>query len=297
MKNIIYTTFLFTLLLGLTSCGNLEKELNAKENNVNYILYNPFLHQLIEYDEKTGKDILWKDKDNQFQYQVPNSDDLYIDGNSLTNNFSLIKVTGNNIESLYNFGKNEGAFPISLIDNKLYFIHTYYDSNGLEKENKRKIAMYDIDSKVILEFKNTSGLINKGKSNNEYIFYTTYIPGKDKYDLKKIEIGKNKFDDEPKVLMSNLSHGDLYIKGEEVCTTDTYHIICKDSKWDNELVNYFKNSKLIQINPVESSGLRLSITDTGNNKEDIVIDKVDGLKFDSGYIIIGTDKGLQKYKL
>ena len=139
MKNIIYTTFLFTLLLGLTSCGNLEKELNAKENNVNYILYNPFLHQLIEYDEKTGKDILWKDKDNQFQYQVPNSDDLYIDGNSLTNNFSLIKVTGNNIESLYNFGKNEGAFPISLIDNKLYFIHTYYDSNGLEKENKRKI--------------------------------------------------------------------------------------------------------------------------------------------------------------
>ena len=298
MKNIFYiSSMLIILALGLSSCDKHIESQNINTNISSDILYNPFLQQLVKYDSKSGKEGLWDDTNNQFQYQIPNSDDLYINGNSINSSFSLIRVNKNDTELLYDFKKNEGAFPISLVGNKLYFIHTYYENSGLEKEDKRKIGIYDIDKKEVVDFKNTSGLISKGKANNQYLFYSTYNNDEDKYDLQKLKLGKNEVYNKPELVMSNLSHGDIYVKNNEICTTDAHNIMCKDQKWDSKVVNYFKGSKLVQIYPEEPSGLKLSISNTDKNKEKIIVDKVNGIKFEGDSIIVSTSSGIEKYNL
>ena len=91
----------------------------------NEFFYNPYTQKIIKYNTELKNAELWNSTKTQFQYAIGNGN-VYVDGNSYINKFSLIKLEKSSITKIYEFPKNEGFFPIGEKNGRLYFIHSYY---------------------------------------------------------------------------------------------------------------------------------------------------------------------------
>ena len=302
------------LCLGLSACEQPNANTNSKaidnsQKPFTDILYDPILSRLVKYDVATGQSSPWDNSDNQVQYQFPDTDQYFIDGNSITNNFKLISTTKNTIEVLHEFDANEGVFPIAVKGDKIYVIHTYYRPDGSEYEDKRRLARYDINTKEILDFNHTSGLISKGVASDNTIYYAVYDSNKDTYDINKIALGSNELNQKPETVKSNLANDYIYLNGNDLCITDAERIVCPNGQWKKGMASYFRDGKLIQVydDPMGGmTGVGVKVIDTNKDSGDKGVDNPNlefdsaafrGLKFDGDVLLIGTDSGLQQYRL
>ena len=289
MKNRYKYIFLiaFTLLLSCSGCGKNVKD-TRKE-----IYYNPYIQKLILYSNEDKNFGMWNSTKNQFQYSVDNNN-LYIDGNSINNNFKLLELRGNSIKKLFNFPNNESFFPLGRYGDKIYLTHYFYNDDGKEKIDKRRISIYDIKTSKFTDFKKTTGLIDYGVLTMNEIYYTIYDVKKDRYSLMKIR--KEGINDAPELVRSELKDGVILANENELYYSDGEKLISSKKQYKKEPVNFFHSKILYQFYVDDNEQLCIRITNTQNNN---VITEVDvlGIRIMNNKVKVCKLDGVKIYDL
>lgn len=281
------------LLSGCQKDNNVEVHREEQRTIHGDVFYNPYTQKMVVYDEESKSASLLDDTKNQFQFWIDGSDDLFLNGNSLTNEFSLVQAKKSQTVLLHTFNKGEGIFPIGIIGHKVYFIHSYYDQDGKENTQRRCISEYDLDSSIIQDYGQTSGLIDYGAVSDEYIYYTTYDEEKDLYSLLKVETTNHQA--APALLRENLTEGIVLVKDHQLFYADESLLTCDQEKYEREAVNFFYHGRLIQFHIDQDGLLCIKVTDT--QTKDIFEDKdILGIRFVDGDLLICKLNGVIEYE-
>ncbi|HEM3561903.1 TPA: hypothetical protein U1B53_002097 [Streptococcus suis] len=225
--------------------------------------YNPFNQKIIQINSETLSYNLFDSTKNQFQYRIDGSENLYVDGNSLNNEFRLIRMNLDSIEVLYRFSKNEGVFPIGVKKGKLYFIHCFYKENGEEEYENRRLSIFDLNSHLIEDFREINGLIDYGTLTNDYIYYSKYIESDDIYHLMKINYAD--LNGMPEYVRSLDEDGLIIGNSTEYYFVEENNLISNKNRFKKESINYFQDDSLVQFYINQDNHLCLRITETETN--------------------------------
>lgn len=264
-----------------------------KEENIEFY-YNPFTQKIIKINSETSSHSLLNSTKNQFQFRVDGSENLYIDGNSLHNEFQLVKLTPDSIEVLHRFSKNEGVFPIGVKQGKLYFIHCFYTGNGEEEYENRCLSIFDLDSHLIKDFQETNGLIDYGTLTNDYIYYSKYIENDDIYHLMRIK--DTDLNGIPEYVRSVNDDGLIIGSSIEYYFVDGENLISNNNKFKKESINYFQDNSLVQFYINKDNLLCLRITEAETNSMTEFVDVL-GIRILNGRIQIRKKDEVLEYEL
>lgn len=190
---------------------------NELNNHINLVYDGA---KLVKFD-MTAKSALepWNTSSNQFQYMFGNSDKYITSGNSLSNDFEILKKSGNNYKSVYHLKDNKQAlFPLAQIgDEYLFMVITYSNHNNklvdllvidksekikemnLKLSNKAKNVFSGISSSsgdvyVLVNENDMANLYKTNKKLSEFVLIATDI-GESDLSFYKDEIVYIKKDD------------------------------------------------------------------------------------------------------
>lgn len=295
IRNMVKKLLLLLLVVSLfLVCGGCNGFDDTMTKCGDELFYDPYMQKIIKYNSKTKKLFIFNSGKNQFQYRISNEEDLYIDGNSLENEFRIIQLNKNSITEIHKFKKNQGIFPIGKIGEKLYFIHSYYMENGQEKNEKRTLGVFDFKTKKIDDFLNVSGLIDYGGVNREYIYYTVYNDENDTYSLMKIN-NNNKYN-MPELVKKYIVDGIVLVKNDKFYYSDGDNLIYKKEMYKKESVNFLEKDSLFQFYINIDGQLCIRITNLKNNNI-IEEENISGIKFENNNIVICKLTGVIMYEL
>lgn len=164
------------------------KELKC-ENKNEILLYNRFEQKLMVYDTKKKEVAKTISEDNLFQYDFSPKSSIYTSGNSLENKFLVLDISKNDISILLDLNENEGIFPFAQNEDSNFYLHTYYDQSGVERE-QRKICSI-IDGKI-KEIEGPKGLISKGALFKNKLFFSVYNEEKNLYNIYTLNLDDDK---------------------------------------------------------------------------------------------------------
>ena len=261
----------------------IEEKPNESINNE--IFYNGM--RLVNYDLINDEYSYFNNTDNQFQYYIPNSDNYYFNGNSITNNFKLIRVYDNSIEEICHFPSSEGTFPINKVNNYIYFIHCYYNSDKPTEEfvNKRCIARYDLETNTYHNIRDLNANIYYGEANEENIFYST--PNIDStFNIYKYNITNKTIE----TIYNNLDSYRFIIVDNQVLPLTNSEYTNGSQTIDAGFENYHDGDYLIQVNGYDIVIINLRKNTTTE------FDNCFAIKgYDNKYQIISRDKEIYYY--
>lgn len=257
------------------------------------LFYNPYIQKLVVYDQDSKEVSLFDDTSNQFQFHIDGSDDLFIDGNSISNVFRIIQINQSQVTELYKFDKNHGIFPIGVIGEKLYFIHSFYDQNGQEQNEKRCISIFNMNTYEIENYTRISGLISYGCMNDDNIFCTLYDNNQNNYTLVSIKTGD--LNAMPELICENISDGIIMMEGNNLFYSDGQFLISDKDKYEIKSENLIYQKFLIQFY-ISQDGLLCIKVINMETKE--VFDEKDicGIRFDKGNLLICKQTGVITYE-
>lgn len=246
------------------------------------VFYNPFIQNLVTYNNQSKEVELWDPADNQLQYPTGEAD-VYVDGNSQTNEFTLMKIDKSEITELYDFPKNEGVFPIGEKDGTIYFVHSFYQEDGKEYLDKRTLSALDLNTKEVTDYTNAKGLIDYGVVGDEAIYYTVYDDDQDLYSLMKINYSDTS--QSPETIKTGLQDGIVLLNGQELYYSDGKKLISDNHEFKKESVNFFYQGSLFQFYLNEEGSLSLKMT---NPKDDSVYSEedIEGIRLEDDQIKI-----------
>ncbi|TMU87107.1 hypothetical protein FGG79_02920 [Bacillus sp. BHET2] len=221
--------------------------------------------QYLTYDEKlkssTGK---IDATENEFQYRLPGNDQYVTSGNSMTNEFTILKRENNRLETVYEHDNDkEAIFPVAVVDKKYIFSVMEYSGDqqvfkGLFKlTDKNKLEKLKTEENEM-----TKKIFGVGISSNDQIFVLLNEEGKQNvyhtdlslssFELVAADVSQNLSAHEGNVCYSKEETfycGNQKIKKLEdgtvfVWALDNYILEVNDSgKFE---VRDFKNQKLLQ---------------------------------------------------
>lgn len=282
---LIYILIIVCLLCGCNTVDN--------KNSHGKLFYNPYMQKLIVYDQRSKEISLFDDTSNQFQFHINGSDDLFIDGNSISNVSRIIQLHQSQVTELYKFDKNHGIFPIGIVGEKIYFIHTFYNQNGQEEIEKRCISVFNMKTSEIQNYIQTSGLISYGCINDENILYTVYDNSQSSYSLMSVKSGD--LNDTPELMCENISDGIILTDGNNLFYSDGQFLISDKGNYEIKSENLIYQKLLIQFY-ISSDGL-LCIKVTNMETKEVFDEKdVCGIRFDKGKLIICGQTGVIVYE-
>lgn len=282
---LIYILIIVCLLCGCNTVDN--------KNSHSELFYNPYMQKLIVYDQRSKEIALFDDTSNQFQFHINGSDDLFIDGNSISNVSRIIQLHQSQVTELYKFDKNHGIFPIGIVGEKIYFIHTFYNQNGQEEIEKRCISVFNMNTSEIQNYIQTSGLISYGCINDENILYTVYDNRQSSYSLMSVKSGD--LNDMPELMCENISDGIILTDGNNLFYSDGQFLISDKDNYEIKSENLIYQKLLIQFY-ISSDGL-LCIKVTNMETKEVFDEKdVCGIRFDKGELIICGQTGVIVYE-
>lgn len=291
MRRLYRLTVLVFLALLLVSCSSNENNKSNRKIEAD-IYFNPFF-QSFGYIDENGIPRKYIEDKNQFQYLVQGGSYLYVDGNSESNNFSLIDIKNNKVNKIHKFNKNDGIFPGFLLEDKIFFIHYFYDENNIEDTDKRTIGYIDINNNEVKDLKNINGMISEFYIDNNTIYYTVYKPDSDDYpfDLYMLQ-NMEELDAKPKLIQKNLKDDFVGVYNNKIYISDNENIIGNNKTYVKEAENYIYNGKLIQFYILKDNGnFGLKVTDLDDDKVIEDIKMVNGINWDKNKIILYTNDG------
>ena len=282
---LVYILMMLCLLCG---CNNADSKKSKGE-----LFYNPYIQKLIMYDQNSKEISLFDDTSNQFQFHIDGSDDLFIDGNSISNVSRIIQLHQSQVTELYKFDKNHGIFPIGVIGEKLYFIHSIYDQNGQEETEKRCISIFNMKTSEIQNYTLTSGLISYGCVNDENIVYSVYDNNQNSYSLMSVK--SSDLNAMPELICENISDGIILMEGNNLFYSDGQFLISDKDNYEIKSENLIYQKLLIQFY-ISSDGL-LCIKVTNMETKEVFDEKdICGIRFDKGELLICGQTGVITYE-
>lgn len=276
------------ILFLLCSCNNANNEKSYGE-----LFYNPYMQKLIVYNQNLKKISLFDNTSNQFQFYINGSDDLFIDGNSISNVSRIIQLHQSQVTELYKFDKSNGIFPIGVIEEKLYFIHSFYDLNGQEEIGKRCISIFNMKTSEIQNYTQTSGLISYGCVNDENVVYSVYDNDQNSYSLMSVK--SNDINATPELICEKINDGIILMEGNELFYSDGQFLISDKDNYEIKSENLIYQKLLIQFY-ISSDGL-LCIKVTNMETKEVFDEKdICGIRFDQGKLLICGQTGVITYE-
>lgn len=229
------------------------------DNNEERYLYNRFDQKLLVYNTNLNTVVKAITEANFFQYEFPQQTEFYISGHSFDNDFEILQITDHKIQSLLTLNENEGVFPVA--NNEKYYIvtHSFYDINGIEIENLRKLCKFDQEKYELLDYENTSGLITKGVIDTDTLYYTVYNKDTDRYSLYSIDLTST--NNTPLLNLENLISDDLLLTNQGIWVSDNSTFYNDDKSFQKDILNYVHPDKnhIIQIGITQDNELVLKI--------------------------------------
>ncbi|MFT8928814.1 MAG: hypothetical protein ABF969_05710 [Sporolactobacillus sp.] len=188
LSKILVLALIFVLFL-FSGC-RINPDSSPKHNDNTIVLYDADAQHFIIYNTTKKLGNLENAGTNLFQYEFPEKTNIYTTGDSIKNNFKIVKIISGKIKVLYKVNKNQALIPLTTNGSRYYFVHAFYDSKGKEISNTRRIALFNFHKKTLSDFPKSSGLISKGTLIDNELYYTIYNKSKDNYELFKVNTSK-----------------------------------------------------------------------------------------------------------
>lgn len=217
------------------------------------------------------KDLGFNTKDLSYEKEysasyIPYSGDLFVLGSYPKHDFSIRKIAGKDLTTLYQFKENEAFLPKAMIGDKIYGMYSYYDGDDYNKLNSEKsgLAQVNLASGKINLYTGTrsigwESIIGLGVTDKEAVF--SKLEKDSTVNLYRIDLEKA-FDQEADLIEKDTQvqyvMGAKYLdKGKpiyEIFKSEGNEFTIKDEKYsleDSSTLNFIGKYMIIQ-NPVNS---------------------------------------------
>lgn len=247
------------------------------------------------YNRETYKFIrYWKDIENEFQYNFKEYSDILTSGNSITNNFSIIRYTETGVNTLLKLPANEALFPLT-IDNKdnMYFCRIYYNDDKTEK--KRVISKYLKKDNQLDDLAINVGKLMDVSIIGEKLFFTSYDEKEQKYELYESSLtGKN----EIQMIKSNLEGSEIYtINGELYLKSAEEKLVSQVKEYPSGEITIVYKDWLLFLEVRENGSKNLRIYSIDSKKYIYKTENLNGYNLNGYKLTIFKDDSTNKVDL
>lgn len=170
-------------------------------NTKDPIIFNEYLYNYKEQKFQTFKSDkngnqrsyidYWDTTDNQFQYYFKEYDNVFTNGNSISNNFSIIDTSKDNISDLLTLNnKNQAIFPLTKDKREnLYFSLITYKNDGTDS---REIFKYDKQENQLIDLNLYIDHLMDACIIGSILYFTCYNEKAENYDLYQTPLDGDK---------------------------------------------------------------------------------------------------------
>lgn len=267
-----------------------ESDQNEAINENDTLSYNPISQKIIamDYEKKTEKNLL----NSRFQFPLFDRRNLYIDGDTISNEYRLISLEEHSYRVLHEFNRNEGIFPFGIEGDYIYFIHTFYESKE-EDVSKRKISRFNMINKTIDDYITTGGLISYGGITKEYIYYSVYDPQSDSYNIYKVK--KKRLDINPELVAEKVEEGKIITSEENYYPIQDKKVKINEKEFSFYPESFIIGKLFIQFFINEEGSVSYSVTELKSND---VYTRTGfwGMFFNENKIKFYSENGMEEYE-
>ncbi|MGE7676173.1 hypothetical protein ACQKMV_21870 [Lysinibacillus sp. NPDC094403] len=271
---------------GIDDIGENTKELYVLEYWEQKLkVYNQDTHKFIRY---------WNDTENEFQYNFKEYSDILTSGNSITNNFSIIRYTETGVKTLLKLPANEALFPLT-IDNKdnMYFCRIYYNDDKTEK--KRVISKYSKKDNQLDDLAIGVGKLMDVSVIGKKLFFTSFDEKEQKYELYESSLkGKNEIE----MIESNLEGSEIYnINGELYLKSAEGKLVSQVKEYPSGEITIAYKDWLLFLDVKENSSQNLRIYSIDSEKYIYKTENLNGYNLNGYRLTIFKDDSTKKIDL
>ncbi|MFJ8461992.1 hypothetical protein ACIQ57_23225 [Lysinibacillus xylanilyticus] len=271
---------------GIDDIGENTKELYVLEYWEQKLkVYNQDTHKFIRY---------WNDTENEFQYNFKEYSDVLTSGNSITNNFSIIRYTETGVKTLLKLPANEALFPLTIDDkDNMYFCRIYYNDDKTEK--KRVISKYSEKNNQLDDLAIDVSKLMDVSVIGEKLFFTSYDEKEQKYELYESSLtGKNEIE----LIENNLEGSEIYnINGELYLKSSEGKLVSKVNEYPSGEITIAYKDWLLFLDVKENSSQNLRIYSIGSKKYIYTTENLNGYHLNGYTLTIFTDDSTKKVDL
>jgi hypothetical protein len=226
------------------------------------VLYNRFTQRLLAYDRKTFAVTQESDAPNYIQYSFPVVSEYFTAGDSIGDDFSVLRVRDNEIETVVEMPPNTGIFPLATDGRRYLYTMSEY-ANGAE--TSRVIVSLDPDG-TVHPYANATGLTDSGAIIGTTLHFTVFDEQKKKYDLKSLDLRDHEA--RPRSEASGLPDGGLFVHERKLFRSTGTAIVNGAEAYDCAQYCYFLDGAgvLVRVYVSKAAGLALQVVDTTSKK-------------------------------
>ncbi|MFD9626236.1 hypothetical protein [Peribacillus muralis] len=277
--------------------GSFEMKNDRSEKKMEEIYVLDYWDQKLKvYNQDTYKFIrYWKDTENEFQYNFKEYSDVLTSGNSIKNNFSIIRYTEKGVRTLLKLPENEALFPLTIDDkDNMYFCRIYYNDDKTEK--KRVISKYNEKNNQLDDLAIDVGKLMDVSVIKKKIFFTSYNEKKQKHDLYESNLTeRNKIE----LIKNNLDGSEIYNINEELYlkSSEGKLVSNKKKEYPSAEITIVYKDWLLFLDVKENSSQNLRIYSTNNKRYVYKIKNLKGYNLNGYTLTIFKDDFMKKVDL
>lgn len=225
--------------------------------------------------------------ENFFQFEFRDGGNYFTSGHSIHNGFKIFSLFQNKRDVVHALSgiEHEAIFPFARMDeDKYFFVKYYYDENGDEIQDSRRIMAWR-DNKLV-EYENITGLFSYGVVLENKLYYTVYNQSKDVFDLYYLDV--NNFNSKGILVEKDLESGQIYLYNNKLNKSDNHMIYSDDDEYKKMDLNYFDDNEdiIIQIQEIGVEIPALFVIDARTKEVIGKADDVIDFKVQDGKIIV-----------
>lgn len=305
MKKIkILLAFLFVFLVSCTS-NTPDANLSADPMDTNkvQIYYDPIDRKLLKFNPNGNQSEILNPNPSDFAYDINNAYNLFIIGDSTNHKYKLVEIEGEEIKTLHEFNEGEEIFPIGYNEGNIYFIHSFYNQNGEDKD-KRTLSLIDLEDFNVTDIESVGGFLTDGIVSPNNIYYTVFNSENNYYELHRKSIEAGKKGEAPELISVGYETPEVYLSKDLVnekeiislYASDKTRIYSKDESWNKYQANYFTPSSVIGMDKNPDGTMKITFIDKRSREKTNEVEDVVGIRFENNTIVVATSKnGASKY--
>lgn len=294
--------FIFFLVACSSDTPNATLTGDPVDTNKVQIYYDPIDKKLVKFNPNGNTSDIINPELNQFAYDINNANNVFVTGDSKNHKYKLIKINGEDIKTLHEFGSGEEIFPIGYNGGDIYFIHSFYNQNGEEKE-KRTIGLINLETLEVTDIDSVKGLLTDGIVSPNNIYYTVYNNENNYYELHRKSIEEGKKSEDPELISVGYETPELYLSKDlynekeimNLYASDKNRIYSKEEFWNKFGANYFKPTTVIGIDKKDDNRMKITFIDKRTKEIENEVMDVIGIRFENDSIVVATSSGASKY--
>jgi hypothetical protein len=226
------------------------------------VLYKRFTQRLVAYDRKTFRVTQESNAPNYIQYSFPVLSDFFTAGNSIGDDFSVLRVRGNSVETVLRMPPNTGIFPLATDGRRRIYTMSRY-TNGTE--DSRVVVAID-DAGKIQEYPSATGLVDSGAIIGSVLHFTTFDEKTEKYTLSTMDL--DHADAKPRLVSHGLAEGPLFVHDGQLFQSAARKLVSGKKTFECTEYCYFYDEfgVLLRVYLSREANLSLDVVDLASQR-------------------------------